>query len=309
MNHLLKCLVGLLLISAFASCKSTKQVVQSDGFKNMAPKTKALLWKLEHESFKKPSYLFGTVHVIPNDDFFWPKGTLSAIENTDRMVFEIDMAEMNSMGAQMKLMTKAIMKDGTKISDLLEEQDYNFVKSHFEKMGLPFMMLERLKPAFLTVFASPDMNMNSLQDGSMKSYEMELYTIAKDRKMKSEGLESIEYQISMFDSIPYKIQAQELVKALKDGEGAESELDKLIALYKDQDLMGFEALFNQAEVMGDTDLLLNNRNANWMAPMLKLARKEACFFAVGAGHLVGAKGVISLLRNRGIKVTPVSHEQ
>jgi uncharacterized protein YbaP (TraB family) len=56
---------------------------------------------------------------------------------------------------------------------------------------------------------------------------------------------------------------------------------------------------------GYEDLLLINRNKNWIPVMEKAMSTQATFFAVGAGHLPGKDGIISLLRNAGYTVNPV----
>ena len=50
------------------------------------------------------------------------------------------------------------------------------------------------------------------------------------------------------------------------------------------------------------DILLKNRNRNWIAPMSRLMREKPTLFAVGAGHLGGEVGVIALLRKAGFRV-------
>ncbi|MDA9773927.1 TraB/GumN family protein [Saprospiraceae bacterium] len=300
----------LISISVFASCGASKKtmtvaptnVVADSKF---APTEKALLWKIEHTNLAAPSYLYGTIHIIPKEDFFYPEGTLQSIDAVKKMVFEIDMNEMSDMGAQMQLMQKAMMKDGKTLKDLLSDEDYKVVSDHFSEMGLPMMMFERMKPAFLTVFASDDMSPTAMQSGAMKSYEMEFMEIAKSKKLEVGGLETIDYQLSVFDSIPYSDQAEMLVESIKmSGEG-EDELAKMITIYKDQDLEGMAAMFSD-ESLGDMDILLNNRNRNWIPVMIEGMQKQATFFAVGAGHLVGEQGVIALLRAEGYTVTPIS---
>ena len=292
-----------ILSMVLVACGATKK--QGPVTKNLAPTEKALLWKIEKKDLASPSYLYGTIHIIPKDDFFYPDGTLNAIEQTKRMVFEIDMNVMSDMSQQMALMQKAIMKDNKKLSDLVTDEEYSVIKAHFDKMGLPLAMFERMKPAFLTIFASEDMSPNVLQSGEMKSYEMEFVEIAKTRKMEMGGLETVDYQLSVFDSIPYSDQAQMLVESIKNADSGNDELAKMIAIYKDQDLEGMGAMFSD-ESLGDMDILLNNRNRNWIAPMKEYMGTQATFFAVGAGHLVGEQGVISLLRQEGYTVTPVS---
>lgn len=302
-------IASIVMFACGTSSKVTSQAT-SDMKKmtNLAPTEKALLWKIEKEELTSPSYLFGTIHIIPKEDFFYPTGTLSAIEQTKTMVFEIDMSVMTDMSQQMALMGKAVMKDGKKLSDLLSEEEYSIVKKHFDEMGLPLGLFERMKPAFLTIFASEDMSPDVLQNGDMKSYEMAFLEIGESKEMETGGLETVEYQLSVFDSIPYTDQAKMLVESIQNADNGEDELDKMIAIYKEQDLKGMQDMFSD-ESMGDMDILLNNRNKNWIAPMKEYMSKSPTFFAVGAGHLVGEEGVIALLRAEGYTVTPVSENE
>lgn len=294
----------LLSCGAMNKTATNEATSQLTSEKKYAPTEKALLWKIEKKELTSPSYLYGTIHIIPADDFFYPDGTLKAIEESKKMVFEIDMNVMSDMSQQMALMQKAIMKDGKKLGDLITEEEYGIVKAHFDKMGLPLALFERMKPAFLTIFASEEMSPDVLQSGEMKSYEMQFMEIAKSKEMEMGGLETIDYQLSVFDSIPYVDQAQMLVESIKNSGEGNDELAQMIAIYKNQDLDGMAAMFSDESM--DMDILLNNRNKNWIAPMKEYMNKEATFFAVGAGHLVGEEGVIALLRKEGYTVTAIS---
>lgn len=310
MKILQSILLVLLTMGFLSSCNSTKKVAEkaSSAKVDHSPKVNALLWKIEGKEFVQPSYLFGTIHVIDKEDFFWPKGLLQAVDQSKKMVFEIDMDDMNNMGAQLQMMSKMIMKDGVTLSDLLNDEEYKVVDAFFKKQGMPLALFEKIKPAFLTVIASMDMDPNALKNGAIKSYEMELAEIANDKKMKTGGLETMEYQMSMFDSIPYEIQAKELVKSIQESSEGSDELEMLTKLYKEQNLMAMDSMFQSEEVMGDTELLLDNRNRNWIPLMIKEGNVQPTLFAVGAGHLTGKNGVISLLRNEGYTLTPISHE-
>lgn len=310
MKLLHRILLLALTMGLLFSCNSTKKIAAKPSHSqvNHSPKTNALVWKIEGKGFQKPSYLFGTIHVIDKEDFFWPKGILQAIDQCKKMIFEINMDNMNDIGAQMQMMSKMIMKNGITLSSLLSKEEYNTVNAFFKKQGMPLALFDKIKPAFLTVIASMDMDPNALKNGTIKSYEMELAEIAKDKQMKMGGLETIEYQMSMFDSIPYEIQAKELVKSIKESEGGSDELEMLTKLYKEQNLMAMDSMFQLEEVMGDTELLLDNRNKNWIPLIIKEATLQPTVFAVGAGHLTGKNGVISLLRHEGYTLTPISHE-
>ena len=271
----------------------------------MPKKEKSLLWEISGNGLAESSYLFGTIHMIKSEDFFLPQGTLSAIDVTDKMIFEIDMADMNDPMKVMPMLQKAFMKGDTSLQDLLTEEEYTLVKDHFSEMGLPIFFLEKIKPMFLTVFASGDFNPGDMQSGKVKSYEMEFMKMAEEGAKETGGLETIEFQISVFDDIPYMDQAQMLVEGIKSGGTEDDMFKELIAMYKDQDIYGLYDMMKTDDSIGDhEDILLNKRNINWIPQMKTAMTAQRTFFAVGAGHLGGEEGVINLLRKEGFKVLP-----
>lgn len=300
MRNMLLALWALMWTSVFATAQEA-EALAADGVTDTLES--ALLWEVSGDGIYT-SYVFGTIHLIPAEDYFLPEATKEALDISERVVFEIDMAEMMDMGAQMALLTKAFMSDGKTLRDLVSEEDYAIVEAHFEEMGLPLFLLERIKPMFLSVFASGDFSMDGMAMGSTKSYEMEFYEMAQAGEKTTGGLETMEFQISMFDSIPYDDQAQMLVESIKQQDSGSDQLDELVDMYKSQDI---DALFNMLaagdESIGEhEDVLVSGRNRNWIPIMGEMMQKETVFFAVGAGHLGGENGVIRLLRDAGYTV-------
>ncbi len=273
----------------------------------LADSPKALLWKISGNGLEQPSWLFGTIHMIGKDDFFLGDSTRAAIEAADRVVFEIDMAEMTDLFTQLGLLREAFMKDNLTLRDLLSDEDYALVKEHFRKMGLPLIFFERMKPMFLSMFAEMDFS-QSLGSGEMVSYEMEILELAQRHGKQTGGLETASYQMSLFDSIPYADQAKMLVESIRAAEGMDqsASFDEMVRMYKSRDIermaqiMESEGGFSQYN-----ELLLNRRNRNWIPIMKDMMDKQACFFAVGAGHLGGPHGVVALLKKEGYVLTPV----
>lgn len=266
----------------------------------------SLLWEITGNGLKEPSYLFGTIHMISKKDFILTDATRNSLEKTKKVTFEINMEEMSDISVVMPLMMKALMAGGKTLRDLLPDEDYTLVKNHFEQMGLPMMMLERMKPMFLSSMNPESMNLSGEESGMM-SYEIELMELAKKQKKTIAGLETAEYQMSMFDSIPYEDQAKMLVESIKSGaKESEDDLEKLVELYKKQDLLGLNAMLNaDGDLAKYQDLLLVRRNKNWIPVMGKMMGEQATFFAVGAGHLAGKQGVITLLREAGYTLKPL----
>ncbi len=269
---------------------------------------KSLLWEINGNGLTEPSYLFGTIHMIKGEDFFLPEGTLSAIDESSKLVFELDMEEMTNPAKLMGVLEKAYMKGDTSLSDLMTEEDYSIVESHFNDKGLPLFFLERIKPMFLTVFASDEFDPTGLESGGLKSYELEFAEMAKDGNKSTGGLETVDYQISVFDAIPYQDQADMLIEAIKSSTSEEDSLADLVKLYKEQDIYGLYDMMKQDESIGEfEDVLLNQRNKNWIPLMKEEMANQRTFFAVGAGHLGGKYGVIQLLRDEGYELSPLSN--
>lgn len=309
------------VVLAAMSCKTTKDAAQSTSAQLPAKTAvaekdytleKALLWKIEGKGLAKPSYLFGTIHLINKESFFWPKGVLAAFDEAEKVSFEVDLDNMFDMGKAMAMMTKAFMPNGQTLKDIYSPEDYKFVSDHFNEMGLPMMMMERIKPMFLTVFASGDVEMGKGlgEQSATKSYEMELYDLCKESEKDVSGLETVDYQMSIFDSIPIPVQAEMLIESLKSTDEDNDMFKEMIAMYTDQDINKMVSFMSEEEggIAGFEDLMLYTRNKNWI-PVMEGKMKEAThFFAVGAGHLGGKDGVIDLLQSVGYTMTPLSQE-
>jgi uncharacterized protein len=284
----------------FQNCKTTQKLVLSP--KTEVGKTEnALLWKISGGGLEKPSFLLGTIHLIPKKDFAIPTAVRKAMSETKCLTTEIDLAKMFGLGAMFSMLTKINMKGGVTLKSLLSAEEYQLVQAKMAEKGLPMTMFERMKP----MFSSMMIGQEDVQSSATTSVEMEIYEVAKKQKLKTDGLESVDYQISIFDSIPYKDQAKMLVDAVKSGDSGSEEFDKMVDLYKNQDIAEMANLAVGAENERFNDLLLNNRNRNWIEPMGAQMLKRPTFFAVGAGHLGGEKGVVRRLRLAGWTVEPI----
>ncbi len=67
------------------------------------------------------------------------------------------------------------------------------------------------------------------------------------------------------------------------------------------------AALSDSTILGDLyDSLVTQRNTRWVERLDTVMPKHTCFIAVGAGHLPGRHGLLSLLRTRGYAVEPVT---
>lgn len=298
----------VLALLALAACSSNKNLAQTNPAprETYIPLEKSLLWEISGNGLKTSSYLFGTIHLIGKEDFFFPKSLEDKIKASERATFEIDMDDMSSMESMFKIIGKAFMKDGVTLKDLVTEKEYQAIETHFQDKGLPLQLLDRMKPMLLATFASMDMGGGGM--GDTKSYEMEIFAKVNEQNKPSDGLESVDDQLALFDSIPYKAQAQMLVESIKSSNKENEEYKMMIDLYKKQDIETLAKVSvdeKDSGLGGYSDLFLYQRNKNWIPHFTRMMNEKPTFFAVGAGHLGGPKGVIQLLKKAGYKVTPV----
>lgn len=271
----------------------------------------ALVWKISHDSLEEESYLFGTIHIIDEEEYFLPNGLLTAIDKSEKVIFEVDVRAMNDLSQIMGMMGKIMMEGDTTLKELLPAEEYAVVQDFFREKGMPLVFLERIKPLFLSAFTSLDEMPQGLDDQSftpqgMKSYEMELLELSEAMDKKIGGLETIDFQLGLFDEIPYKIQAQYLVQQIKESEKGDGE-QKIYELYRSQDINAMaESIQSEEGADGFEDILLTKRNVNWIPLMEEEMKKGTVLFAVGAGHLGGEKGVIRLLMMEGYSLIPLS---
>ncbi len=288
---------------AFCYCSTSKVVYPPE---QLAPTEKALLWKISGNGLKQPSYLLGTIHLIPKTKFAVTGPMRDAMAQVERLVLEIDFKDVG-ITSLFRVMTKTYMSGGQTLRGLLPEEDYAFVREQIaQRSPLPMASVERMKPLFIgSLLMNED---GSLADNDkMTSVEMELYRLARKYKLGTAGLETIEYQLSLFDSIPYALQARVLVEQLRQQGNSDNELNRIVSLYLQKDLQAMEAttresLFQDSVIQ---EMIIYRRNRDWIPIMLRMMREKPTLFAVGAGHLGGAKGVIALLRKEGFRVEAV----
>jgi len=281
----------------------------SFGQKNTPHKdTNTLLWQISGNGLRQPSYLFGTIHMLCKDDAVLSDSLKRVIRNCKDVYLEVDMDNIFEMMGLMKSMK---MRNDTTLADLMDKKDYDRVKTFFqEKSGLiPFSMLETYKP----LLAVSTLAESAVPCESAIAMEQLIMEEAKRNDKNIKGLETMAYQAGIFDSIPYKLQAEQLIRYVdssateKDQEN--KEFNELADAYKNQDLNKLEELSNKNDigVSNFADLLLYNRNRNWVEKLKTLMNAKPLLIAVGAGHLPGEKGVINLLRKAGYNVKPVKN--
>ena len=260
----------------------------------------SLLWKIEGKGLAKPSYLYGTIHLICPDDFFMTDATTKALDNVEQVVMELDMDDPQIM---VKMQQMSVSPNGENISSELSDEEAKLVNEFFKtNYGVDLSQLGMVKPFALLSMVL----MKSINCDQPASYETSFVQEAAKRELEVSGLETVAFQVGLFDDIPRKDQVSWLVETISEKEDTLEEFNRMVAAYKKQDLHAlFEIILQNDQFTAYADPLLYQRNKDWIGKIEALVKDKPTFIAVGAGHLGSKKGVVSLLRKEGYKVSPV----
>lgn len=262
-----------------------------------------LLWEVSGKGLAKPSYLFGSFHLLCKTDIHFSEQLLKALKRSTEVYLELDLDDPATLMGGMLLLN---MNGGKQLKDIYSPEDYKKVEDFFkDSLKSSLTLFQSMKPAFLESLLYPKM----MPCKTISGVEEELMAEAKKNKKEIQGLETMAFQASIFDSIPYADQAKELLKTIDSLSSYKKFFDTMITVYKSQRLDEIEKMFSKSEfgMEENQDMLLNNRNKNWVKQLKLIMKKEPVFVAVGAGHLVGEMGLIALLKKEGYVLRPLEN--
>lgn len=261
-----------------------------------------LLWKISGKGLTKPSYVFGTHHLVSAGQLPIYDAVVKQALLADVFLGEVNMQEPNM---QQILMQHAQMDQN--LNDLVSEEAYAMlVKTFQESVGVPLNQVSRMKPMMLmSLFLVLD-QMKQTGQSNLKSIDQLLQERAVQQKIPVYGLETISVQAALlFDSMRLERQAELLVRTLGDLPTMRNEQSALLKAYLEGDL---EALSKMADVSQsgmtpqEMKLLNDQRNRKWMQRIPEYMASGSCFIAVGSLHLTGEAGLLKQLKQQGYRV-------
>lgn len=294
-----------IIIVLVSSCKTAQKTTEQAAVTLDTPldNEKTLLWQISGNDITQPSYLFGTIHVIPSEDFNLEDNVLRKLGKTKQLVLELDLGNINTL----EVARASLLPNNKTVKDYLTEDDYMLLESYFtDSLSAPMPLYKtayaKLKPFFLQ-----QMIYIKYLGNNTSSYEMELMDKAKDNNADIIGLETLNEQLSFIDEMSLEDQFESLIKTIQEGDEQAKYLDTLIEAYKERDLPKLNEMISSYDEFKDiSNTLIDKRNINWVIKLKPILSKGAAFIGVGAGHLGGEMGLIQLLRKEGYTVSPIS---
>lgn len=279
-----------------------------------------LLWKISGNGLAQPSYVVGTYHLAPATFADSISGLDDALAATEQVYGELDMSNLESPEMVGKLQTAMLLPEGTAFDSLFTAEQMERLNAFLRQlMGVDLthpmvgQQLKAFNPAALsTQFMvlmyhkkDPTIDMQNLLDGAFQK-------MAKAKNKPVGGLETVEQQVQvLYGGKSLKRQAEELMCLVDNQAHHEKQMEQIMKAYFAQDLKGIdEAMQMKLNTACDAtpeeeETLIYRRNADWASRMSGIMQQHATFFAVGAGHLPGEKGLIALLREAGFTLEAV----
>ena len=259
-----------------------------------------LLYKIEGKGLQKPSYIYGTIHIMPKKQFVISESITTALKECETLVMEVDINM--DLKTQIDAAQRSLLPDGKTIADITSVENAQKIRQfcmdslHWKESK--YARMSRLTPFFLTSVILQDLI------GKSKSFEVELNKLAEKNKMTTLGLETIQLQMDLVNDVPYDEQIKLLLEGLTTNN---SEYNNMLDCYLKKEINKLGELMNDAELSPEFySNFLVKRNQNWLPLISKLAQEKSIFIAVGAGHLPGEQGVLKLLQGSGYTVTPIN---
>lgn len=273
-----------------------------------------LLWKISGNGLEAPSYLFGTHHLAPLSVTENISGFQTAYNHANQIIGEVSMPETQTPATMQLMQNFMTMPADTTLHMLFTENEFELINQYTkENLNLDMNQTPNFRPAFISnsitlmiyMKQHPEYNPQQQMDAY---FQMEALKQGK----KIAGLESIEFQFDLlFNGSSVKRQAETLVCLLTDIDQTVRKAEELTAAYMEQDLEKMLRLSEERDgtqcdpLPGEMESMIDNRNIKWVKLLPEMLQQQSNFIAVGALHLPGENGLISLLQKAGFTLDPI----
>ncbi|MEJ2695884.1 MAG: TraB/GumN family protein [Candidatus Sulfobium sp.] len=268
-----------------------------------ADEKKHFMWQVRSES--GTAYLLGSVHLMKK--YIYPLETSieEAFGESDVLAVEANINSLNPEEAG-EIAEKSLYPPGDSLKKHISGRTYDMVKDEANKTGLPAAIADRQRPwALALTFTSLEL----MKAGFDPRYGIDRHFLSEaEGRKKIVELESLGYQLDLLAGLSDAEQEMFLIYTLKDVRRLGAATDKMLDAWKSGNGREMASLLS-GEGTEDKGLslfygrLLYERNRNMAVKIEELLRNGGtCFVVVGAGHLVGKKGIIEILKDRGYRV-------
>jgi len=265
-----------------------------------------LMWKASSPT--ATLYLVGSIHVGDKTMYPLPPEVESAFAAAKVLTVEINIKNVDKVKAMELIQQNGMYPAGDSLSKHISKETSDALDAFCAQHSLPRAGVEQLRPwvAAITVAA-----LSWQQAGEDPALGIDMHFLDESKPpQRIDELETMESQLGLFVNASEEEQQALLTSSLKQGDKMKEMIRQIQATYVSGDAEALDKLMKEQADTGSKSLtqkLLYDRNVTMTARLEQyLKNKEQAFVVVGAGHIVGDKGIVQLLRAKGYKVEQVT---
>lgn len=259
---------------------------------------RSFLWKVSQG--ENSIYLLGSIHYLRKEHFPLRPSILDALDQSKRLVLEIDLDSLSPATTQRVTLEKALYGDGTTLAQNIDPDTYRLAAERASQLGLDIKVLSPMKPWFVALTMTA-FKLRQLGLDAALGVDRQLAERAKRSGKPINGLETFEFQLDIFDRLSKREQEMMLRETVAELERLDHNIARIVQAWLDGDGAALEKLMlaGMREYPDLYQRLIVERNRRWLPEIEKIIAAGGAMVVVGAGHLVGQDGVIELLKSRG----------
>lgn len=259
----------------------------------------SLLWKIEGNSLKKPSYIFGTMHVRNKKAFSFSDSVLIKLLNSDVFASEYNIDTMNFLALQKGI---SAVEDKIIFEDYFSENEQKILNDFDKEKRIDFKLLKNKSFKELKEYFE---NFETIDNNLMPTYlDAYLFQIAKDNGKHVMGMETVESSYVLRDTLSKEMKKAFIHSKLDSLPYFLSSKEQMLNLYHDGNIDSIWQFYDKNPYYFKK-IILDNRNVIMVDTLENIMMNYSVFMAVGAAHLSGDSGLIQLFRNKGFSVSKV----
>jgi hypothetical protein len=271
----------------------------SAGGRSLEAQEKSLLWKVSQDG--KSIFLLGSIHYLREENYPLNQAILDTFDVSKRLVLEIDLNQTSPGAAQRVVLEKAIYRDGSTLAQNISEETYQLTSKRASELGIDMKALQPMKPWFvaLTMLSA---KLQQMGLNPKLGVDHHLAERAKRNGKPTTGLETLEFQLGMFDQLAKREQELMLRETADAVERIEKNINGIVEswLKGDGDRLATLMLAGMRAYPELYRKVIVERNQRWLEEITQLVRQGGdALVVVGAAHLVGKDGVVAMLKARG----------
>jgi uncharacterized protein YbaP (TraB family) len=289
-------------LAGIALCIAALAAASLTAAQTSTPGGKSFLWKVQSGS--KFVYLAGSVHALSADVYPLSPAFEQAFGASGTLVEEIDLGESEIMTAAPAILAKGMFLDGRRFDTVVSKETVALVTARLKDSGLPVEMFQAMKPWMVMLTIAALEAQKAGLDPTL-GLDKHFYDRAKAAGKAVIGLETAESQIDRLDSMSADLQEQMLRSSLSEADTTRNSLKTIVSAWRRGDSASLEKtlLSDFTQYPAAYHSLIVERNNNWV-PQIDacLAKSQPCLVVVGAAHLVGPDGLLTLFQRKGYKI-------